>query len=209
MAFQTPSFAGPSVDPADVPNLGVQEMTVPEANLPGAGLSGTNLPTDVPADAMELPTGTELPTEIVETAVPATATDNGDFPIEQPELAMEGYCAVTVIDQNKWIEGSPEFGVIHLGKLYLFTSEENMNRFLADPMPYTPVLNEIDVVRFFEERKIVPGKREWGMKDPIYNRMFFFADEEAMTHFYNEYHRYTDAALKVMAKAVNDANPPQ
>lgn len=167
-----------------------------------AGVSSNDVaPVTGTPDASTLNAGTA--------AAPASSvpevTTNGT--IEQPELAMQGYCAVTVIDQNKWVEGSPEFGVIHLGKLYLFTSEENMNQFLADPVPYTPVLNEIDVVRFFEERKIVPGKREWGLKDPIYNRMFFFADEEAMNHFYNEYERYTDAAIEVMEKAVKDANP--
>ncbi len=127
--------------------------------------------------------------------------------VEQPELAMQGFCPVTVITEDKWVEGKPEFGVIHLGKLYLFTSEQHMTTFLADPVPYTPVLNEIDVVRFFEERTIVPGKREWGLKDPIHNRMFFFADEDAMNHFYNEYERYTDAAIEVMDRAVKDANP--
>ena len=52
-----------------------------------------------------------------------------------------------------------------------FQNEEAMSTFLADPVPFTPVLNEIDVVRFFEERTIVPGKREWGVKDPTFQRM--------------------------------------
>lgn len=124
-----------------------------------------------------------------------------------PKLAMEGFCSVTVIDENKWIEGNPKFGVVHLGKLYLFSSTERMDVFLADPMRYTPVLNEIDVVRFFEERRIVPGQRRFGMKDPVHQRMFFFADEASMNHFYDEYERYTDAALEVMDRAVADANP--
>jgi len=124
-----------------------------------------------------------------------------------PELAMQGYCPVTVIKHDQWVEGNPKMGVIHLGKLYLFGSAEAMETFLADPVPYTPVLNEIDVVRYFEERKIVPGKREWGLKDPTHNRMFFFADEAAMNHFWNEYERYTGPAIKVMEKAVRDANP--
>ncbi|TWU37742.1 thiol:disulfide interchange protein precursor [Novipirellula aureliae] len=125
----------------------------------------------------------------------------------EPELAMEGYCSVTVISEDRWVEGKPEFGVIHLGKLYLFASDEAMQTFLSDPVTYTPVLNEIDVVRFFEERRIVPGKREWGLKDPTHNRMFFFADEAAMNHFWGEYERYTDAAISVMDQAVKDANP--
>lgn len=140
---------------------------------------------------------------VAESQSPENTTGKPD----QPGLAMEGFCAVTVIKEDRWVEGRPDFGVVHLGKLYLFASAEAMETFLADPVTYTPVLNEIDVVRFFEERRIVPGKREWGLKDPTHNRMFFFADEAAMNHFWNEHHRYTDAAIKVMNKAVKDANP--
>ena len=193
-------------------------MELPGSNLPGdtsdlvSNAAPSNLDTGAASNALVAPTAepTLDAADLVATpdaTTPNTATDaKPDGSIEHPELAMQGYCAVTVINENKWVEGSPEFGVIHLGKLYLFTTEEKMNQFLADPMPYTPVLNEIDVVRFFEERKIVPGKREWGLKDPIYNRMFFFADEAAMNHFYEEYTRYTDAAIEVMEKAVKDAN---
>ena len=123
------------------------------------------------------------------------------------ELAMDGYCAVTVIEKDQWVEGNPEFGVVHLGRLYLFCDKPSMERFLEDPVPYTPVLNGIDVVRFFEERKIVQGNRAWGLKDPDHNRMFFFADEAALNHFYNQHTRYTEAAMAVMAKAIKDANP--
>jgi len=125
----------------------------------------------------------------------------------RPELAIDGYCPVSVVRDEKWIEGKPEFGVIHLGKLYVFASEEAMNTFLNDPLPYTPMLNGIDVVHFFEEHKIVPGRREWGVIDPIHNRMFFFADEEAMVHFENEFQRYLDAAIEVMDQAIEESNP--
>ncbi len=81
-----------------------------------------------------------------------------------------------------------------------------MEKFLADPAPYTPVLNEIDVVRFFEERVIVPGKRDFGVTDPIHKRIFLFADEDAMNHFMEAYERYTEPAIKLMETAVRDAN---
>ncbi len=125
----------------------------------------------------------------------------------QPELAMDGYCAVTVVDDAKWVEGSPEFGVLHLGKLYLFANKEKMQKFLDEPIPYTPVLNEIDVVRFFEERVIVQGKREWALQDPTHRRMFFFADKAAMLHFEDTYDRYVDSAMKVMETAIRESNP--
>ena len=137
----------------------------------------------------------------------ADAAEPIDFGDEEPELAIQGFCPVSVIEEDQWLEGNPEFGVIHLGRLYLFSSEGKMQRFLDDPVPFTPVLNEIDVVRFIEERRIVPGKREWGLKDPVHQRMFFFADEAAMNHFWNKHELYTDAAVQIMDRAVRDANP--
>jgi protein disulfide-isomerase len=124
---------------------------------------------------------------------------------EHRELAIEGYCPVALIEDTKWAEGNPALGVVHLGKLYLFSSETAMQKFLSDPAPYTPVLNEIDVVRFFEEKQIVPGKRTHGTT--VNNRMFFFADEEALEHFNANWERYFDSALQVMEQAVKEANP--
>lgn len=138
-----------------------------------------------------------------------TAAGSGQIGLgdEEPELAIQGFCAVSVIEEDRWLEGNPEFGVIHLGRLYLFASEDKMRRFVKNPVPFTPVLNEIDVVRFIEERRIVPGKREWGLKDPVHQRMFFFADEAAMNHFWNKHELYTDAAVQIMNRAIRDANP--
>ncbi|TWT95551.1 DUF255 domain-containing protein [Neorhodopirellula pilleata] len=179
--------------------------------LAGARTDGMSL--GMPEQIMDEP-AMEATQQIATDAAISAKTPPSESSINQnktttspPKLAMEGFCAVTVIDEDKWVEGNPKFGVVHLGKLYLFASAEKMDSFLADPTPYTPVLNEIDVVRFFEERQIVQGKRRFGMRDPIHQRMFFFADEAAMNHFFNEYERYTDAAIEVMAQAVNDANP--
>jgi len=126
---------------------------------------------------------------------------------EKPELAIQGYCAVSVIENEQWVEGKPEFGVIHLGKLYLFADQTAMETFLDNPIAYTPMLNQIDVVRFFEEKKIVPGKREWGVIDPVHNRMYFFADEATMIHFENSFERYLEAAMQVMDAAIRESNP--
>ena len=197
-------------------------FTLPGAGLPGqlAGARNEGLSLGMPASAnppsdhsiaatpsLEAPSIDSASKSVAESATDSYAIAAANDATPMPELAMQGFCAVTVINEDRWEEGSPQYGVIHLGKLYLFVSEQAMQTFLADPTPYTPVLNEIDVVRFFEEKKIVPGKREWGVKDPVYNRMFFFADEAARNHFEKSYDRYTDAAIDVMEKAVKDANP--
>jgi len=63
------------------------------------------------------------------------------------------------------------------------------------------------VVRFFEEKRIVAGKRDFGARDPEHNRMFFFADEAAMIYFEEQHNRYTEAAIRVTRQAVAEANP--
>lgn len=183
------------------PAVATLEMPGPETNvdqapetMPGGGI----------ASLASARIGGENPNPLAAQEPPAAEQAAADA---TPKLAMEGFCAVTVIDEGKWVEGNPKFGVVHLGKLYLFSSTEKMDVFLAEPMRFTPVLNEIDVVRFFEERRIVAGQRRFGMKDPVHQRMFFFADEASMNHFYDEYERYTDAAIEVMDRAVADANP--
>ena len=141
----------------------------------------------------------------------ATATANElqsqSSSVAAPKLALEGFCAVTVIQEDQWIEGDPKLSVIHLGRLYLFANEEKRDIFLSNPIQYTPVLNEIDPVLFFEERRIVPGKREWGMKDPVHQRMFFFADEASMNHFYKQHERYTQSAIDLMEQAIKQSHP--
>lgn len=136
----------------------------------------------------------------------AAAIAEADSAQPQPPLAIDGYCPVSVVDHDTWTAGDPSLGVIHLGQLYLFANAGAMEKFLADPVAYTPVMNGIDVVRFFEERRVVPGSREWGLKDPEFNRMFFFADEASMNHFFNAYQRYTRSAIEVTRQAAGEAN---
>lgn len=187
-------FALPGSDKTNAQTVSSASSGSVQASLASSRTNGLTLPS---ADTLEPKTQSAGQT-IANAATPSTA---------KPELAIQGYCAVSVVNKGEWTEGKPELGVIHLGKLYLFADKASMELFLADPVPFTPMLNEIDVVRFFEEKKIVPGKREWGVIDPIHNRMFFFADEAAMLHFEKSFDRYLDAAIEVMDQAIEESNP--
>lgn len=176
---------------------------------PAAALAADN-------DSQKVMQSAEFKTKVTESA-PAASTVDAEpksAPVAaakpanaRPKLAMDGFCAVSVVKQDRWVEGKTEFGVIHLGKLYLFASQDAMDAFLKEPMLYTPVLNEIDVVQFFDEKKIVVGKREWAAFDPVHNRMFFFADEESLVKFEQQFERYVDPAIDVMKRAVKESNP--
>ncbi len=189
--------ASPATAVAGDPALPAASQTAaaPAENMVEAGGSGL---------ASESSTGTPV---IAASHRNAAAVMPESRPAAPPKLALDGYCAVSISEKSEWLEGNPELGVIHLGNLYLFVDEAAMAKFLANPEPYTPVLNGIDVVRFFEEKRIVPGKREFGVKDPDHNRMFFFSDEAALKHFEDQYARYTDAAITITRQAVADANP--
>jgi protein disulfide-isomerase len=189
--FVLPEGAAPSIA-SDAPtgNLGGLTLPANSGSVVSASVSATlagarNSSMGLPSDGKEISRSVEA----------------------KPELAIQGFCAVSVVNDGQWVEGKPELGVIHLGKLYLFSDTAAMELFLADPIPFTPMLNEIDVVRFFEEKKIVQGKREWGVIDPVHNRMFFFADEAAMLHFEQEFSRYLDASIQVMDTAIKESNP--
>jgi len=220
-AMQQPAPAAPAqpTGPAQPAEVMVAQSTPPPTATPNpyampAGSAAT-VPQLVPAPQ---PSTTA---QIGTPAIPAGHRNPVAGPIETipaddvspsavaaaPKLAMDGYCPVSLLEQDQWAEGNPQFGVIHLGQLYLFADQDAVTKFLADPEPYTPVLNGIDVVRFFEEKRIVQGKRDFGVRDPEHNRMFFFADEAARTHFENDYKRYTAAAISVTRQAVAEANP--
>ncbi len=209
VAANAPATPGGEVAPAAVSASTANSFTMPVGFSGGAtgqlaGVRTEGMSFGAPAQAEVAPSKAAIVANPL-MQQPAAPGNSKATASTQPELAIEGYCAVTIADEVRWEEGKPEFGVVHLGKLYLFANQAAMQTFLANPEPYTPVLNEIDVVRFFEERVIVPGKRTHGTR--INNRLFFFADEESLEHFQLEWERYYDASLEVMEKATQDANP--
>lgn len=194
--------AAPATSPSPAPMEAKQETTA-VATAPTAPTTAPAASQGIPAVTVAHRSGVDANDKPAEGSM-AQSDDSADQP---RTLAMDGYCAVTLLEKNEWLEGNPKFGVIHLGHLYLFVDGDAMQRFLADPEPFTPVLNGIDVVRFFEEKRIVQGKRDFGVRDPDHNRMFFFADEAALIHFENQHARYTEAAISVTRQAAAEANP--
>ncbi len=114
---------------------------------------------------------------------------------EIPPLGLEGYCPVTLLEQERWVRGDPRHGVIHRGRTYLFAGAEEAKRFFADPDRYAPVLSGIDVVVAVEENRQVPGKREYGAW--YEGRMYLFSSEDSFRKFDRDPSRYAAAASQV------------
>jgi protein disulfide-isomerase len=137
-----------------------------------------------------------------QTVVPTAATTRAPL-----EPMMEGYCMVSLSDASAWLPGNPQFAVVHLGELYWFADANAQAKFLASPQIYAPVMNGIDVVKFFDERKVVRGSREWGTVETNSNRMFFFSSAESLSRYEANYDRYTARAIEITTRAAAEANP--
>jgi protein disulfide-isomerase len=96
-------------------------------------------------------------------------------------FGMDGYCPVSVMDENRWVAGDRQWGAQHRGRTYLFRDAAAQQRFLANPERYAPALAGFDPVLVTELGQYLPGKREHGVR---YNdRMYLFGSEEALQKF--------------------------
>ncbi|MGD9648354.1 MAG: thioredoxin domain-containing protein, partial [Pirellulales bacterium] len=65
-------------------------------------------------------------------AAPAGAAPQAGPP-GQPAPGLEGYCPVDLCERHLWTRGKQEFGAIHRGRVYLFSSAVARDHFLANP----------------------------------------------------------------------------
>lgn len=121
-----------------------------------------------------------------------------------PPLALDGYCPVTLSQKEQWVKGDPRYGVIHRGRTYLFIGPEEAKAFFAAPDRYAPVLSGMDVVIAVEERRQVPGRREYGAWYD--GQVYLFASEASYQKFDQDAARYA-AAVK-QGSTVTAQRPP-
>lgn len=112
-------------------------------------------------------------------------------PKGNPPLALDGYCAVSLAEKERWVRGNPRFGVIHQGRTYLFAGPEEARRFYNDPDRYAPVASGDDIVILAEHGQRVPGRREHGAW--YEGRVYLFADESSYHKFAADPGRYAAA----------------
>jgi len=190
----------PAAAPAAPPAVESSPSSAAAATPPASGPSPQPT-TESPAAAP--PAGHSPPTKQTGTASPmasapfAGSPNKGLTPAsEAPPIAMEGYCPVTLFEQNKWQRANPQYGVIHDGRTYLFVSEIEKNKFLADPYRFSPVLAGRDPVAFSERGELIEGKRCYGAR--YKNQIFLFSDKMALERFHHTPQPFADQARQAM-----------
>jgi thioredoxin-related protein/YHS domain-containing protein len=169
---------------------------------PPAATSAAQLASSPPAAAPPF-----VPAQPQSLAANAPASNQTWVPVSQaPAVGLDGFCPVTLMetvardpkDKSAWKKGDPMFGAIHAGRTYLFTSEENQKKFLANPDAYAPVLAGCDPVRYAERGELLEGKRAYGLITD--KQIFLFADEASRNRFEQSPGSYSAAIQQAMLR---------
>jgi YHS domain-containing protein len=99
---------------------------------------------------------------------------------------------------NAWLKGNKQFGAIHRGKLYLFTSADYQKIFLAEPDRYSPALAGYDPVLFADQGELVEGRREFGIRDGV--QVYLFANLASRQRFEADPNKYLQSIQQAMAR---------
>jgi YHS domain-containing protein len=124
-------------------------------------------------------------------------------PLPNPPLGLEGYCPVQLVEKAKWIHGDERWGAVHRGQTYLFTGQEEQQRFLAAPDHYAPVNSGNDVVLALEQGRSVPGVCDHGVT--FGGRVYLFADQASLERFSKNPRYYADRATEAMRRGTQPA----
>ena len=102
----------------------------------------------------------------------AAFTPAGRVPVDPPEIAnavapttrgeplgLDGFCPVSIVTRQSWVQGNPQITCVHLGRTYRFSSDAERRAFLANPEWYAPALGGDDPVIAAERGMAVAGRR--------------------------------------------------
>ncbi|MGP0067935.1 MAG: thioredoxin family protein [Isosphaeraceae bacterium] len=119
-----------------------------------------------------------------------SATDRPDpsRPKSENQVALSGYCPVSLISDKRLVRGQTEYTIQHEGRVYRFASAVMSNLFRKDPERYIPVNRGDCPVSQVERGVERPGDPKWGV---LYQgRLFLCASEDARRRFLKEPDRF-------------------
>ena len=127
---------------------------------------------------------------------PASGQPGAQAPASNPAFAMDGFCPVSLVEGQRWVQGDKVWGAVHLGQTYLFVSQANQQKFLADPDKFAPVLAGHDPVLALEQNVHQPGSRSHGVfyREHIY----LFSNEQTLAQFGKDPERYANGVRQAM-----------
>ncbi len=100
----------------------------------------------------------------------AAGTKEGDAkkpepvrPKQEPQIALSGYCPVSLIAGRRLVRGQTEHTVEHDGRIYRFASADLSRDFRKEPERYIPVNGGNCPVTEMDDGGAKPGNPRWGV----------------------------------------------
>ena len=150
-------------------------------------------------DSVEMNSIAEAPLQETNSVINPTQTRA----VSLPPIGLDGYCGVTLMEEQKWVKGDERFGCIHRGKLYFFGSQQLLDRFQMTPDMFSPLLGGADPVAFQESGKLVDGKRKLGIfyGEPGEPSLIVLFDSETnRTSFESDPPKYVQSVRQAMSQ---------
>lgn len=105
------------------------------------------------------------------------------------KLGFDGFCLVSLLDENRLRKGDTSLNVEHRGQTVCFYSDEQRQKFLANPDRFWPVANGQCLVSSKEGRAAELGDPRVGV---IWRgKLWFFSDRETQQRFLAMPHQYS------------------
>ncbi len=114
-------------------------------------------------------------------------------PKRETELALSGYCPVSLVSDKQLVRGQTEYTVSHEGRLYRFANLITFNLFRGDPARYVPVNRGFCPVAQLDRSDRQAGDPRYGVL--FQGRLYLCATLEDRRTFLEEPARY--AAIDV------------
>lgn len=103
-------------------------------------------------------------------------------------MGLDGYCPVTLVNEQKWVIGSADHGLTHERSVYFFVDAQRMQEFQKTPEKYIPAMGGHDPVIWFEKGERIVGHRKHGIFCD--GKVVLFASEKSLSRFCDAPLRY-------------------
>jgi thioredoxin-related protein len=106
------------------------------------------------------------------------------------EVALAGYCPVSLLQEQKLVQGRPELTVEHDGRVFRFADEATRGAFRQKPDAFAPANDGRCPVSQVDRGDFHPGDPRWGV---VYaGHLFLFKDAAQRERFVRDPERYAN-----------------
>jgi thioredoxin-related protein/YHS domain-containing protein len=122
--------------------------------------------------------------------VAARAAEKKKLAARDSEIALAGYCPVSLLRERKLVQGRPELTVEHDGRVFRFADEATLGAFRRKPDAFAPANDGRCPVSQVDRGDFHTGDPRWGV---VYaGHLFLFKDEAQRDRFVKDPERYAN-----------------